>query len=64
MSTTCLLFADDTFVQKVNKSLPNLIKSMKKKMEAISKKLKKSGLVVNETNTELCLFHRNDVAPI
>jgi hypothetical protein len=26
--------------------------------------VKKSGLIVNEANTEVCLFHRNDVAPI
>ena len=57
-------FADDTFIPKFNTSLPNLIESMEKTIEAITKWLKKSGLIVNEAKTELCLFHRNDVAPI
>ena len=59
-----LAFADDTFIPKFNTSLPNLIESMEKTIEAITKWLKKSGLLVNEAKTELCLFHRNDVAPI
>ena len=59
-----LAFADDTFIPKFNTSLPNLIESMEKTIEAITKWLKKSGLIVNEAKTELCLFHRNDVAPI
>jgi hypothetical protein len=57
-------FADNTFIPKFDTSLPNLIETMEKTIEAITKWLKKSGLVVNEAKTELCLFHRNNVAPI
>ena len=37
---------------------------MQKSLEAITKWLKKSGLKVNESKTEMCLFHRNDATPI
>jgi hypothetical protein len=37
-------FADDTFIPKFDTSLPNLIKSMEKTIEAITKWLKKSYL--------------------
>ena len=33
---------------------------MQMKLEMITKWLKDSGLVVNESKTEICLFHRND----
>ena len=32
---------------------------MEKSLEAITKWLKKSGLKVNESKTEACLFHRS-----
>ena len=32
---------------------------MEKSLEAITKWLKKSGLKVNESKTEVCLFHRS-----
>ena len=32
---------------------------MRKSLEAITKWLKQSGLKVNATKTELCLFHKN-----
>ena len=35
-----------------------------KTLTSISKWLKDSGLKINESKTELCLFHRNDHAPI
>jgi hypothetical protein len=34
---------------------------MEKSLESITKWLKKSGLVVNYTKTELCLFYINDI---
>ena len=37
---------------------------MKKDLEAMTKWLKDSGLKVNESKTEVCLFHRNDCQPI
>ena len=37
---------------------------MQSKLEKITKWLKDSGLKVNESKTELCLFHRKDQVPI
>ena len=57
-------FADDNFVLGWNNCISALIVDMEKKLEAITKWLKDSGLVVNEAKTEICLFHRNDQLPI
>ena len=53
-------FADDTFIPMSNTSLTKLITDMEKKIEAITKWLKKSGLIVNQNKTEACLFYKND----
>ena len=53
-------FADDNFIVGWNKLLHVLIDDMEKKLEMIIKWLRDSGLQVNETKTEVCLFHRND----
>ena len=45
-------------------SVEALIIDMKKSFEAITKWLRDSGLKVNDTKTEICLFHRNDQLPI
>jgi hypothetical protein len=37
---------------------------MNKSLEVITKWLKKSGLKVNQEKTELCLFYKNDMAPV
>ena len=37
---------------------------MEKSLESLTKWLKKSGLKVNNNKTELCLFYKNDTAPI
>ena len=52
-------YADDNFIIRWEKVLSKLITSMEKSLEAITKWLKKSGLKVNESKTELCLFHRS-----
>ena len=52
-------YADDNFIIRVNCNLAALITDMEKSLEAITKWLKKSGLKVNESKTEVCLFHRN-----
>ena len=52
-------YADDNLIVRWNSSLQTLIIDMKKTLEAITKWLKDSGLKVNESKTELCLFHRN-----
>ena len=53
-------FADDSVIRYGN-DLAVLIIEMEKSLEAITKWLKKSGLKVIESKTELCLFHRNKV---
>jgi hypothetical protein len=53
-------FADDNFCVEWNKNLPLLIYNLEKCLEMITKWLKESGLVVNESKTEVCLFHKND----
>ena len=40
--------------------MPALIIDMEKSLEMITKWLRDSGLKVNESKTELCLFHRLD----
>ena len=57
-------YADDNYVIRCNKYISKLIPDMEKSLEAITKWLKKSGLKVNDSKTEMCLFHRNDTAPI
>ena len=60
-------YADDNLIVRWNKCLVELITDMEKSLEAITKWLKKSGLKVNESKTEICLFHRlqqNSVALI
>ena len=58
------MFADDNFPMESNSNLAALIHEFEKKLRLISKWLKDSGLKINENKTELCLFHRNDHAPI
>ena len=53
-------FADDNFIIRWNRFLPALIIDMEKSLEMITKWLRDSGLKVNESKTELCLFHRLD----
>ena len=53
-------FADDNFCLEWNTDLPKLIVDMEKKLEMISKWLRGSGLIVNESKTEVCLFHKKD----
>ena len=60
----CLSFADDSYLLKSNKVLPQLIKDMEKSLEAMTKWLKKSGLKVNEAKTEVCFFCKNDTRPV
>ena len=57
-------FADDNFIIKCNKFLHELIVDMKQCLEMIIKWLKDSGLKVNDSKTEICLFHKSDVRSI
>ena len=58
------LFADDNYILVWNKNKDTLSIDMQNKLNRISTWLSNSGLKVNETKTELCLFHRNDHPPI
>jgi hypothetical protein len=53
-------FADDNFVVMWKRVLSKLIVDLEKELEMITKWLKDSGLVVNSSKTDLCLFHIND----
>ena len=53
-------FADDNFCVEWNKDLSVLIINWEKRLKMITKWLRDSGLVVNESKTEVCLFHTND----
>ena len=57
-------YADDNFIIKTNKNLTQLIVDLRKSLEAITKWLKKSGLKVNDSKTEVCLFHRTHQVPV
>ena len=58
------LFADDNYILVWNKNKDTLSIDIQNKLNRISNWLSNSGLKVNETKTELCLFHRNDHPPI
>ena len=47
-----------------NTSLPLLVINLEKRLKMITKWLRDSGLVVNESKTEACLFHTQDQPPI
>jgi hypothetical protein len=57
-------FADDNFVIRWSNCMTALISNMEKDLEIMTKWLKDSGLKVNESKTELCLFHRKDCPQI
>ncbi len=49
-----------TMYININKCTTALISNMEKYLEITTKWLKDSGLKVNESKAELCLFHRKD----
>ena len=57
-------FADDNFVIKTNKDTGLLKISIETSLTNILAWMKASGLKVNETKTEICLFSRSDVASL
>ena len=59
-----LAFADDNFITQIHSSKNSLITNMEKALESITKWMKKSGLKVNESKTELCLFFKRDCTPL
>ena len=58
------LFADDNYILTWNKQRGPLLAEMQTKLSIITDWLRDSGLKVNESKTELCLFHRKDQLPI
>ena len=57
-------FADDNFALTWSSNKNNVIELMTEKLKIITEWLKGSGLKVNETKTELCLFYRKDTPPV
>ena len=57
-------FADDNFAITQNKNKISCILAMEAKLNEIVKWLKDSGLKVNESKTEICLFHRKDTPQV
>ena len=53
-------FADDNFIIQWNRSTRDLTQNMEAELETITGWLKDSGLRVNGSKTEVCLFHRMD----
>jgi hypothetical protein len=59
-----LSFADDSYEIIINKNKNQLMLDMEKSMDSITKWLKKSGLLVNDPKTDLCLFYQNDTKAV
>ena len=58
------MFADDNYVIVWHKQLNILSIEIKNTLETIIRWFKDSGLKVNDEKTVMCLFYRNDIAPI
>jgi hypothetical protein len=52
-------FADDNYVVESNTDKKIALEELGKRLEKIVKWLRDSGLKVNESKTELCIFHQN-----
>ncbi len=57
-------FADDIYIPRCGGDVVILTNDMEKEIEAITKWLKKSGLKVNDEKTDICLFSKNNHAPL
>ena len=55
-------FADDNFMVKWNLNLEDCITDVERSAMVIISWLKKSGMIVNESKTECCVFDRSDAA--
>ena len=53
-------YADDNYTIESHKSLQTCLGNVKMKSETLMNWLKKSGMQVNSSKTEFCIFHRND----
>ena len=52
-------FADDNYAVSLHKDKHTAVDLLGRKLKRIIKWLKDSGLKVNESKTEFCIFHRN-----
>jgi hypothetical protein len=50
-------FADDNLIIRWSSHMPGLVIDLERRIKAITKWLRGSGLAVNETKTDLFLFH-------
>ena len=57
-------FADDNFAITWNSNKQTATLLMQEKLEIMSNWLKQSGLKVNESKTEICLFYKKDTPPV
>ena len=57
-------FADDNQVIETDKNIDPLKTRMQNKLEIMTNWLRDSGLIVNESKTELCLFYKANHIPI
>jgi hypothetical protein len=57
-------FADDNYVLNWSKNKNQVTERLTDTLTVVVKWLKDSGLKVNESKTELCLFHRKDTQPV
>ena len=56
-------FADDNFTITVDKNLYQAKIKLETSLSTISNWMKQSGLKINESKTEYCVFSRTDIAP-
>ena len=57
-------FADDNFALTWHTNKQSTVNAMELKLNLIVNWLKDSGLKVNETKTEVCLFHRHSIGKV
>jgi len=52
-------YADDSYLSEKNHDLNNMVTNLSTKANLLTNWFKASGLVVNESKTEFCVFHKN-----
>lgn len=58
--TDCITFADDNYSVETGKDLDETIGKVKMKADVLMNWLKDSGMQVNSSKTEFCIFHKMD----
>jgi hypothetical protein len=57
-------FADDMFIPREGSNITTLISEMERSLEKISNWYSQSGLMVNLSKTEICLFYKKDTESV